>query len=300
MMDALLVDADRTEARKVRDRLAIPAIADIHVHVMPPRVMAAVWRYFESAGPLLGRDWPVRYRGTDDQRLHFLRSQGVGLFAGLAYAHKPGISRFLTDWSLDYAARTPGAVATGTFFPEPEALSGVTGAIESGCQLFKVHLQVGDIDPLDPHLTPVWSVLQATGVPTIIHAGHSPAPGRFTGVTRIKELLRAFPNLPLIVAHFGAPDEGQFVDLAMQFPNVGLDTTMVGCDFIPESGQLTPAVLGRIRELGLDGRVYFGTDFPNIPYPYDHQLEAIVRWGLGDEWLRHVLWLNSARLLGAG
>ena len=41
-----------------------------------------------------------------------------------------------------------------------------------------------------------------------------------------------------------------------------------------------------------------GSDFPNIPYPYEHQLDALERLGLGDDWLRAVLWDNGAALLG--
>jgi hypothetical protein len=46
--------------------------------------------------------------------------------------------------------------------------------------------------------------------------------------------------------------------------------------------------------------VVLGSDFPNIPYPYAHQLDALARLGLGDEWMRKVLWENGARLLGLG
>ncbi|MBO0706285.1 MAG: amidohydrolase family protein, partial [Candidatus Dormibacteraeota bacterium] len=52
------------------------------------------------------------------------------------------------------------------------------------------------------------------------------------------------------------------------------------------------------RDLGLKGRVLLGTDFPNIPYPYAHQLEALVRLDLGEEWLRAVCWEAAAKLLG--
>jgi hypothetical protein len=45
-------------------------------------------------------------------------------------------------------------------------------------------------------------------------------------------------------------------------------------------------------------RVVLGTDFPNIPYRYGHQLEALRRTGLDDDWLRAVLWHNGTRLLG--
>jgi predicted TIM-barrel fold metal-dependent hydrolase len=52
------------------------------------------------------------------------------------------------------------------------------------------------------------------------------------------------------------------------------------------------------RLLALGDRVLLGTDFPNIPYPYAHQVEALQRLDLGDDWLRRVLWHNGAELFG--
>jgi predicted TIM-barrel fold metal-dependent hydrolase len=43
--------------------------------------------------------------------------------------------------------------------------------------------------------------------------------------------------------------------------------------------------------------VLLGTDFPNIPHHYAHQLEVLVRLDLGEDWLRSVCWHNAARLL---
>jgi predicted TIM-barrel fold metal-dependent hydrolase len=49
--------------------------------------------------------------------------------------------------------------------------------------------------------------------------------------------------------------------------------------------------------------VVLGSDFPNIPYQYAHQLEALERLRdheprLDDDWLRAVCWFNGQRLLG--
>jgi uncharacterized protein len=54
--------------------------------------------------------------------------------------------------------------------------------------------------------------------------------------------------------------------------------------------------LPRVRDLGLAGRILLGSDFPNIPYPYAHQLEALAVLDLGDDWLRAVCWDNTAAL----
>ena len=50
-------------------------------------------------------------------------------------------------------------------------------------------------------------------------------------------------------------------------------------------------------------QILFGSDFPNIPYPYRHAVESIVGLGLGDDWCRKVLSGNAQKLfapVGAG
>lgn len=280
-------------------RLNVPGIVDLHVHFMPARVMAAVWRYFDDAGPLLGRTWPIRYRGAQSERIARLRGMGVRRFAPLAYAHKPGMAPYLTEWLLDFAARVPEAVATGTFYPEPGVHGHVAAALERGCRLFKVHLQVGDFDPRDPALTPVWGMLADAGVPVVVHAGSGPVPGRYTGPVIFGQVMRQHPDLLAVVAHFGMPEEEQFLELCDMYPAMMLDTTMVGTDFLAPMHRMSRNLLPRVRELGAAGRIVFGSDFPNIPYRYAHQVQSLARWDLGEDWMRAVLWDNGRRLVGA-
>lgn len=94
----------------------------------------------------------------------------------------------------------------------------------------------------------------------------------------------------------GAPEYAEFLAMARVNENVRLDTTMAFTDFTEALMPLPVDLLPRLRDLG--GRVVLGSDFPNIPYPYLHQLEAIERLDLGTEWIRAVCWDNGARLLG--
>jgi len=66
--------------------------------------------------------------------------------------------------------------------------------------------------------------------------------------------------------------------------------------FMQALAPIEPDVVAMLGDLG--DRVLLGSDFPNIPYPYAEQLDALVRFGLGDDWLRAVCWTNGARLLG--
>jgi predicted TIM-barrel fold metal-dependent hydrolase len=174
----------------------------------------------------------------------------------------------------------------------------VHDAIGDGARVFKAHVQVGDFSPADPRLEAVWQILEDAGVPTIIHAGSGPAPGRFTGPAPVADVLARHPDLKLIIAHMGLPEYREFLDLAEQFDGVYLDTTMVFTDF---TEQLDPFPREALPELErLADKVLFGSDYPNIPYPYHHAVEAITRLGLDDEWCRKVLYANAAALFGLG
>ena len=55
----------------------------------------------------------------------------------------------------------------------------------------------------------------------------------------------------------------------------------------------------RLLDAGLSGDVLFGSDFPNIPYPYGEAVDALERLGpCGDAWMRSVLYSNAADLFG--
>jgi predicted TIM-barrel fold metal-dependent hydrolase len=121
-------------------------------------------------------------------------------------------------------------------------------------------------------------------------------PNAFTGPEPLARVLARWPRLAVVVAHLGAPEYDEFVSLAERFERVHLDTTMVFTDFFGEMSAFPSSLLPRLVDLR--EKVLLGSDFPTIPYPYLHQLEALARLGLGEEWLRAVCWDNGARLFG--
>jgi predicted TIM-barrel fold metal-dependent hydrolase len=276
--------------------LGLPGLADVHTHFLPERMQRRVWAHFDQAGPLIGRPWPIRYRGTEAERVAQLGALGVRMFTALAYAHRPGMAADLNTWTLDFAARTPGCLPSATFFPEPSAAADVRAALDRGAAVFKLHLQVGGFDPRDELLDEAWGLLAEAGTPVVVHAGSGPVPHGFTGPGPIGGVLARHPRLAMLTAHLGAPEYEGFLALAERHERVGLDTTMAGTDFFEQLAPFPPALRPRLRELGLAGKVLLGSDFPNIPYPYAHQLAALRRLELGDDWLRAVCWHNAARL----
>ncbi len=281
------------------ETLSLPGLIDIHTHFLPPRVMAKVRAQFDNAGPLIGRPWPLHYRDAEEVLVDTLRAFGVRRFTALAYAHRPGMAEFLNDWTAGFAERVPEAVPCATFYPEPEAPAYVASRIDSGTQVWKVHVQVGGFDVRDPLLDEEWGMLADAGSPVVLHAGSGPVATEFTGPAPVAELLGRHPRLRLVIAHAGAPEYADFLELAERHDYVGLDTTMAFTDFFAEMGApYPPELLPRLRDLGLAGKVFLGSDFPNIPYPYSHQLDSLERLDLGDDWLRAVLWGNGRALMG--
>jgi predicted TIM-barrel fold metal-dependent hydrolase len=278
------------------ERLGLPGLYDVHVHFLPPKIMAKVWAQFDSQGPLIGRPWPITYRGSDEERVAQLRALGVRRFSALPYAHKPGIAGVLNDWARDFAERVPECLHSATFYPEPSAAEYVGDAIDEGVEVFKVHVQVGNFDVRDPHLDKVWGQIADAGTPVVIHAGSGPVPNENTGPGPVLEVLERHPRLTTVIAHMGAPEYVDFLEMAERFERVHLDTTMAFTDFFEDMAPFPADLRGRLRDLG--DKVLLGSDFPNIPYPYAHQVESLERLDMGEEWLRKVCWENAAALVG--
>ena len=274
-------------------QVGIPGAFDVHTHFLPETVLRKVWAYFDAAQQNYGVPWPITYRGDDDARLAQLRAMGVRRFTALVYAHKPGMSAWLNQWALKFAAGVPQCVPTATFYPEPEAADYVAEALARGARLFKIHVQVGDFDPRDPLLDPVWGLLSEARVPVLVHCGSAPLAGRFTGAGPIGEVLARFPELRVIVAHLGAGEFAEFVSMAGE--RVWLDTTMALTDFMQSLRPFPPELLPRLRDLSAQGRVLFGSDLPNIPYPYAHQVEVLLDADLN---MRQVMWDGPLALFG--
>jgi uncharacterized protein len=274
--------------------LGLPGIVDVHVHFMPDSVQGKVWAHFDRLDP----PWPITYRTGERQRLATLAAMGVRHHTALAYSHRPGMAEWLNRHTLALARSAPAVVPSFTFYPEAGVERYVQHAFDQGGAVAKVHLQVGKFDANHPLLDPVWSRLAASQVPVILHAGavqDGSGGEEWCGIAPVRRLLDRFPELRLVIAHLGAPDFDDFIDLARSCAGVSLDTAMVfGGD--ATLGALPAHIGERLGALG--GQIVFGSDFPTIPRPVASQLAGLAALGLGDDWLRAVLWGNGARLLG--
>jgi hypothetical protein len=84
--------------------------------------------------PHYGTAWPVPYRTPEPDRVATLRELGVLAYAPLVHPYKPGMARWLTEWALEFAARTPAAVPTATLYPEPDVADYLGAAVAGGAR----------------------------------------------------------------------------------------------------------------------------------------------------------------------
>ncbi|MGH9055073.1 MAG: amidohydrolase family protein, partial [Acidimicrobiales bacterium] len=134
--------------------------------------------------------------------------------------------------------------------------------------------------------------------PVVLHAAavdDGSGNEEWCGLAPVRRLLARYPGLRLVIAHFGSPDHEAFMGFAEEHPEVWFDTAMVFTDppYMEPSGKDLDDRIGRLGD-----RVVFGSDFPTIPHAYAAQVSGLAALGLGNEWLRKVLWDNGIRLFG--
>ena len=285
------------QTRQFWQDLGLPGLFDVHVHFLPPPIQARVYEQFDRAGPKLGRSWPIRYRGSVEERVALLRDLGVRRFSALPYAHKPGVAGFLNDWARQFAADVPESLWSATFYPEPEAAAYVAELVADGVEVFKIHVQVGDFRLDDPLLDDVWATLEDVGTPIVIHAGSGPVANDYTGPDPPRAGAAALPaphgdrRPPRRPGVRRVPDARRDLRAGPPRHHDGVHVVLRG------AGALPAGVLPRLVDLG--DKVLLGSDLPTIPYPYLHQLESLAALDLGEHWLRAVCWDNGVRLFGS-
>ena len=268
----------------------IPLLLDAHSHWFPENVEQKIWRYFDR------HYWKVTYRFPGEERLAWMRRNGVRRFAALNYAHRPAMAAWLNEWSANFAQTVPEAIPCGTFFTEPEAAMDVRRCIEEyGFRGFKLHLRVSDMDPTHPLLEPAFEQIAHAGLPVILHAGSGPERGRFTSPEYIRMLVERHPELKVVVAHMGANEYEEYLTLAERHEHLYLDTTMVFVGFLA----LNRFPKGHLERLEVvANKVLFGSDFPTIPYPLTHAVQSILDLPLSGQAKRRILGENALGLFG--
>lgn len=286
MLNTPLAALDDREGKHVPRML--PPVVDAHVHLFPDRLFESIWQWFEKYG------WPIRYRLKSPEVIEFLLSRGVSRIVGLHYAHRPGVARELNAYMVKLCRSFPQLSAMATVFPgEDRAREILAEAFDKGLSGVKLHGHVQCFDMLSPAMHEIYRLCREFDRPLIMHVGREPKspayacdPYTLCSAARLERVIKEYPGLRVCVPHLGADEFDSYRRLLERYDNLWLDTTMTQADYLPFGA------IPDLTQMRAD-RLIFGSDFPNLPYAWDRELQRIGRLKLDPQRLSKLLSQNA-------
>ncbi len=249
----------------------LPFIIDAHVHVFPRSIFSAIWQWFDENA------WHIRYQMTSSQVFEFLLSHGIKHIIAFQYAHKPGVAAKLNHYMAEKCRQYRNQVTgMATVFPgENNAEKILQDAFESGLGGLKLHAHVQCFDMNSEPMNRLYECCRINKKPAVMHVGREPKstayrcdPYQLCSADRLELILKDFPDLNICVPHLGFDELLAYRKMIEKYDNLWLDTTMILADYFPLEEEIN---LGHYRS----DRVMYGSDFPNIPYAWDRELNKL-------------------------
>jgi uncharacterized protein len=264
-------------------------LVDFHVHLFPDRLFDAIWRQFVT-----DYGWDVLHHLYYRESMAYLRERGVGPVVYSNYAHRKGVARGLNDWNLTVIEEIPDLYCFAAFHPDDDDGLSMAAALLDHPRIlgFKLQLLVQRIYPDDERLFPLYDLVMARGKRLLFHVGTGPVGNEFVGIVPFRRLLARYPDLPAIVAHMGALEYGAFGNLLAAHPRLCLDTAFA---FLPRLGAMCDS--GAVFLECHRERILYGSDFPNILFPREDEINTLLDLDLSQEFYNAVFRDNGLRLI---
>ena len=276
-------------------------IIDCHTHIFPDEIRRNRGSFCkkDEGFSSIYEDSKSKMAGVEDL-IASMEESGVGqsVICGFPWS-RSDLCSLHNQYLIESSARYPNRfiVFISLIFSDPDwsekeldrsLKAGVKGVGEIA--FYRGEMSFQDIESMKPILTQ----MEKRRIPLLFHTnehlGHSyPGKGR-TPLERFYDLIVSFPNLPILLAHWGGglPFYELMPEVAKAMANVYYDTA--ASPFL-----YSKKIYAVVSEIVGAGKILFGTDFPLIPARrYFEELEGS---GLSEEDRRRILGLNFLRLL---
>lgn len=173
-------------------------LIDIHTHIYPDKIAQ---KATESVREFYGLEGSVQMNGTVDMLLQRGAEAGIDKFVVLPVSNAPGRVRHINEFLLEQYKNHDCFIGFGTVHAAMENIADeAEWILSNGLKGIKMHpdSQCFNID--DPRLFPVYEAVQDK-IPMILHMGDPRYD--FSHPRRLREILKLFPRLQVIAAHFG-------------------------------------------------------------------------------------------------
>ncbi len=130
-----------------------------------------------------------------------------------------------------------------------------------GFRGLKIHSSANSVYPNDPgKMFPIYELCQELGAPILFHTGTTGLGDceiKYSKPEFLDEVCQRFPDLKVVMAHFGWPWSDVAIAIALRNPNVYIDVSGWKPRYIPAS--IMPYMNGILQD-----RFLFGTDYPML------------------------------------
>ena len=215
-----------------------------------------------------------------------------------------GVSIFSNEQIAEISNKDPRFIGFASVDPlKANAVEKLETAVKDlGLRGLKLAPELQYFTPNDEqHAFPVYEKAQELGIPIIFHTGFSWEPQArhvYCHPLLLEEVALTFPELIIILAHFGWPWHLEATLLAIKYPNVYLDTS---CLYFGNPNEFLSFLFGQqlpvtILESSLRHKVLFGSNYPRIEI--HKMVEAVESLQLSERALKHIFEINPAKILG--
>lgn len=224
-------------------------IIDFHTHVYPQAIAQkaaqSICDFYELDGGGMN--------GTVSQLLERGKMAGIEKYVVLPVGLKPNHVRHINEFILAEIRQHSEFVGFGTVHAAQEDLLDETEFIlKAGLRGIKMHpdTQLFNID--DERLFPMYDMLQGK-IPVMLHMGDKRY--HYSHPARLRRVMKEFPNLQVIAAHFGGYSVYDEAYECLHDMNCMMDVSSSLMFMSREEA------VKRIRAYGAE-RLLYGTDFP--------------------------------------
>ncbi len=224
-------------------------IIDFHTHIYPEAIAQkaakSICDFYELEGGGMG--------GTVGQLLEQGRLAGIERFVVLPVGLKPDRVRHINQFIVDQMNQHKEFIGFGTVHAAMEDIPAEVDFIRSaGLRGIKMHPDTQRFDIDDPRLFPMYEMIQGQ-LPVMLHMGDPRYD--YSHPRRLRRILKLFPGLRVIAAHFGGWSVYQTAYENLHDMDCMMD---ISSSLMNMTGE---EAVKLIRAYGPE-RLVFGSDFP--------------------------------------
>lgn len=258
---------------------------DSHVHIFPDKIAT-------KAAVNIGRfyDIPMDFDGTVEHCLEIADKGHIDkcLVHSVATTREQvkSINNFIHGAVEEHKDRFVGFCSLHPSMSETEIAEEIDRIIGLGLKGIKLHPDFQEFNIDSPEAMKMYEIVDSR-LPILFHTGdyrHG-----FSSPSRLADVVKRFPRLTVIAAHFGGWSEWENgVRYLADFENVLVDTSSSLYSISPIKAR------EYINEFGAD-RVLFGSDYPM--WSVVDEIERMNRIDLTDDEREKIFYKNACRLL---